>query len=119
MTQALIVHSKQPLMERICDSVAKLDAEIGVDHALLFGSTAKGKRHRNSDVGIIIVSSTFEGMPEPKRWGLLQNMWNYIEELETLAYTPDEFTQVKERFLMQKILAYAVDLTPRKSVAYP
>ena len=112
--QQLILKDKRPLMQRIREYVNILDAELGVDQALLYGSTAKGKRHKNSDVDIIIISESFATMPEPKRWGLLQHMWKYKEDLETLAYTPSEFAKIKERFLMQKILEYAIDITPSK-----
>ena len=113
MVNALIIDSNQPLMGRLRDFVRKLDAEIGIEKALLFGSTAKGIRHENSDVDLIIVSRTFENMPEPKRLGFLQHRWRYIEDLEALAYTPSEFERVKHRLLMEKILEYAIDLTPK------
>lgn len=114
--QQLILKDKRPLIERVREYVKALDAEMDVNQVFLYGSTAKGKRHRNSDVDIIIISESFAGMPEPKRWGLLQHMWSYKEDLETLAYTPKEFDKIKERFLMQKILQYAIDITPKKSV---
>ena len=89
---------KRPLIERVREYVKMLDAEIGVNQAPLDGSTARGKRHRNIDVDIIITSESFAAMPEPKRWGLLQHMWSYKEDLETLAYTPKEFDRIKKRF---------------------
>jgi predicted nucleotidyltransferase len=112
--QELILKDRRPLLERIQEYVNQLDAEICVDQAFLYGSTAKGTRHRNSDVDLIVVSRSFAKMPEPKRWGLLQHRWKYKEDLETLAYTPTEFAKIKERFLMQTILQYAKDLTPTK-----
>ena len=50
-------------------------------------------------------------MPVPKRLGILENMWDYEEDLETLAYTPKEFEEAKDRFLMKEILSYAIELT--------
>ena len=111
MTETLIIKSKQPLMKRLFDFVKRLDAEIGVEQAFLFGSTAKKRRRTNSDVDIIIVSKGFEGMPEQKRQGFIQHRWRYIEDIEALTYTPKEFKAVKERVLMKEILAYAIDLT--------
>jgi predicted nucleotidyltransferase len=97
-------------MDRLTDFIEKLDAEIGVDQVLLFGSTAKGERHESSDVDLIVVSEAFEGMPQLKRLGFLQHRWRYREDLEAFAYTPSEFKRVKDRPLMRKILAYASDL---------
>jgi predicted nucleotidyltransferase len=110
VTHALIVESKQPLMDRLIDFIEKLDAEIGVTQVLLFGSTAKGERHESSNVDLIVVSDGFEGMAQPKRLGFLQHRWRYREDLEAFAYTPSEFKRVKDRPLMRKILAYAIDL---------
>jgi predicted nucleotidyltransferase len=66
--QQLILKDKRPLLERIREYINMLDAQLGVDQALLYGSTARSKRHRNSDVDIIIVSESFAKMPEPRRW---------------------------------------------------
>lgn len=118
--QVLIVKDKRPLMDRIIEYINHLDVAIGVEQAFLYGSTAKGKRHKDSDIDLIIVSESFAKMPEPKRWGLLQHLWRYKEDLETLAYTPSEFAKIKEeRFLMQKILQYAIDVTPKKKSISP
>lgn len=115
MANALIIESDQPLIERLRDFAEKLDAEVGVEKVLLFGSTAKGTRQENSDVDLIVVSYAFESMPEPKRLGFLQHRWRYIEDLEAIAYTPSEFEKVKHRLLMENILEYAIDLAPKHS----
>jgi predicted nucleotidyltransferase len=114
LANTIIIESKQPLLERLKRLIDSINAEIGIDKAFLFGSTAKGTRHQNSDVDLIVVSDGFSGMPEPKRLGFLQHRWRYIEDLEALAYTTTEFNKVKNRTLMRKILAYAIDLTPEK-----
>jgi len=101
----------RPLLDRIHDFLRSVDAKLGVDKAFLFGSTAKGNRLVDSDVDIIVVSKAFASMPMPKRLGLLQKEWNHREELQALAYTPEEFSRVSKRLTMKEILAYAVDLT--------
>ena len=63
--KAGVVKDSRSLMKRIRDYLSKLDAEIGVEKAYLFGSTAKGTRQRNSDVDLIIVSKAFIEMPVP------------------------------------------------------
>lgn len=113
--QRAIISKKQPLRERIHKFIATVDKVIGVDEAFLFGSTAKGKRRKTSDVDIIVVSKYFNNIPHHERPGILENLWTYSEELESLTYAPDEFEQVKSRLLMQEILSYAIDLTPSKA----
>ena len=100
------------LINRICDYVSKVDAELGVEKAFIFGSTAKGNRLKESDVDLIIVSKAFKGMPLPKRLYLLQKLWRYPEELQALAYTPEEFEKASERLMLKEILLHAIELTP-------
>ena len=109
--KAMIMRDGRSLIERINDYVSKLAAELGVEKAYLFGSTAKGNRRKNSDVDLIIVSKAFVGMPVPKREGILENMWDYREDLETLAYTQEEFAKISQRLTMKEILSYAIELT--------
>ena len=100
------------LIERICDYVSRVDAELGVEEAFIFGSTAKGNRLKESDVDLIIVSKAFEEMPLPRRLYLLQKLWGHREELQALAYTPDEFKEASQRLMLKEILSYAIELVP-------
>ena len=104
--------SDDNLIDRICDYVSRVDAQLDVEKAFIFGSTARGNRLKESDVDLIIVSNTFKSMPRPKRLYLLQKLWNYNEELQALAYTPEEFEKSKERLMMKEILSYATELVP-------
>jgi predicted nucleotidyltransferase len=119
VTRALIMDDKRPLLERVREFLCKADAKMPVDKVLLFGSTAKGKRRPESDVDLIIVSKSFNGEHELKRISNLLKLWPYVEELNILAYTPSEFNEVKDRFMMKKILSYALDFTPAKKIACP
>jgi len=105
------MNDDKALLKRLGDFLGRVDAVIGVDRAFLFGSTAKGNRLVESDVDLIVVSKSFAGVPVPERLGLLQKEWDYPEELQALAYTPEEFNEISKRLTMKEILAYAVDLT--------
>ena len=113
-TDALILNDPRPLMERIHEWISKVDAKVHVEKVLLFGSTAKGTRREESDVDLIVVSTSFRGVNDLKRISTLLRLWSYVEELNIIAYTPEEFNEAKERFMVKKVLAYAVDLTPQK-----
>jgi predicted nucleotidyltransferase len=102
-----------PLVERICDYVSRVDAELGVEKAFIFGSTAKGNRLKESDVDLIIVSKAFKRISQPRRLYLLQKLWGYREALNALAFTPAEFAKAsEERLMMKEILSYAIELLP-------
>ena len=100
--------------ERLADLIASLDVKFSVERAILFGSTAKGNRLRESDVDLIIVSKGFEDVSIPERQAAIQREWNYPEELEALTYTPAEFSRVSKRFTMKEILSDSVDVSPFK-----
>lgn len=105
------MNDERTILDRVSNFIACLDAKLGVEKAVLFGSTAKGNRLQESDVDLIVVSKSFSNMPIPKRLGLLQNEWAYSEELQALAYTPEEFQEVSQRETMSEILSYATELT--------
>jgi predicted nucleotidyltransferase len=114
-SEALILNDNRPLMTRIREFISNVGEKIHVEKAFLFGSTAKRTRHAWSDVDLIIVSKSFKVLPELERSGMLLDMWSYVEELQILTYTPEEFEQVKDRFMMQKILEYAINLAPKRT----
>lgn len=114
-SEALILNDNRPLMTRIREFISNVEEKIHVEKAFLFGSTVKRTRHAGSDVDLIVVSKSFKVLPELERSGMLLDMWSYVEELQILTYTPEEFEQVKDRFMMQKILEYAVDLAPKRA----
>lgn len=102
------------LESRIAGLMARLDRKFRVEKALLFGSSARGNRLSESDVDVIVVSRDFRGIPMPDRQALIQKEWNGEEEVQALAYTPDEFSQISERLTMREILSYARDISPSK-----
>lgn len=112
VTKVLIQNNTRHLLVRVKEFLNVANSEFDVEKAYLFGSTAKGKRHSESDVDLIIVSSSFRKVHPLKRLEKLLGHWHYIEELEILAYTPEEFDQIRNRLLMKEILSYAIDLTP-------
>ena len=118
-SNVLINADPNTLMERVREFIRKVDVKMPVEKVLLFGSTAKGTRREESDVDLIIISKAFRDVHELERIGMLLELWPYLEELNILAYTPGEFSEVKDRFMMKKILFYALDFTPAKKIACP
>jgi hypothetical protein len=46
---------------------------------------------------------------------MLLEDWSFVEELDLLMYTPEEFKRVSERPLVKEMIADALNLTPRKT----
>ncbi|MEM4251770.1 MAG: nucleotidyltransferase domain-containing protein [Candidatus Bathyarchaeia archaeon] len=107
------------LNSRLQRFAARLHSKLGVEHVLVFGSTVRGDRLKDSDVDLIIVSGSFESLTVPERQGIVQRMWDGPEELQALTYTPDEFNVISKRSTAQQILSYAQDITPPKSNICP
>ncbi|MEM3048545.1 MAG: nucleotidyltransferase domain-containing protein [Candidatus Bathyarchaeia archaeon] len=109
----------ESLNDRLQRFAARLHSEFGVEHVLVFGSTARGDRLKDSDVDLIIVSDSLAGLPVPERQGMVQRIWDGPEELQALTYTPDEFDAVSKRSTAQQILSYALEITPPRNNICP
>ena len=115
MTKALVLDDNRPLMDKIDEFLRILNSKIKLEKVLLFGSTAKHKRRKNSDIDLIVVSKSFSGLNSLERGKMLLEDWSFIEELDLLMYTPEEFERVSKRPLVKEMIADALNLTPRKT----
>lgn len=107
------------LEDRVVELMTRLNRKFKVDKALLFGSTASGSRLSDSDVDIIVISRNFKAVPIPERQARIQKEWGGEEEVQALAYTPEEFSRVSDRLTMRDILSYAKDVSPSKENSWP
>ena len=68
----------------------------------LFGSFARGDWLKNSDIDIIVVSSSFKGMEIHERYKQVRLLADRELSFEILTYTPEEFEELKERSVILK-----------------
>lgn len=115
MTKALVLDDNRPLMDKLQEFLRVVDAKIGLEKVLLFGSTARQKRRKESDIDLIIISKSFAGLTGLERGNMLLEDWSFVEELDLLLYTPEEFERVSKRPLVTEMLAHALNLTPKKT----
>ncbi|MEM3536586.1 MAG: nucleotidyltransferase domain-containing protein [Candidatus Bathyarchaeia archaeon] len=73
---------------------------VKIDFAILFGSTVYGKRLRDSDIDLIVVSKDFDGMPFEKRMLILQKHWKHNVMLEAFGFTSTEFEKLKNKSIV-------------------
>lgn len=64
---------------------------------ILFGSMARGKPHRYSDIDLIIVSPKFRKLDFFKRGARMYDYWDLRYPVDFLCYTPEEFNKQKNR----------------------
>ena len=79
--------------------VGGLKSRIKIKKALLFGSAARGKLNKNSDIDIIIISNEFKKMNLIKRLVFLSRLRSeeFLERpMDILGYTPEEFRKLSQ-----------------------
>ena len=62
-----------------------------------FGSRARGKSHKYSDIDLIIVSPKFKKLNFFKRGARMYDYWNLNYPVDFLCYTPKEFNKLKKQ----------------------
>lgn len=74
-----------------------LEKKIRIKKMILFGSYAKGKAAKDSDIDLVILSEDFAKMNTDRRLDLLQRerknpqTWKFA--MDIFGYTPKEFSQ--------------------------
>jgi len=86
-------------LKRFINELKKLDRGCEV---YLFGSYARGDWLAESDLDLIIVSSTFKGLDLGKRYLKVRRLLPDWVSAELLLYTPAEFQEAKERSMIVK-----------------
>ena len=94
MNAAEIARRARPVFER-----------HNIERAILFGSFARGRQSRKSDVDLILVQRTARRYFE-RFEGLLQDLYRAIpgREIECFIYTPEELASISHRIFIRRIL---------------
>ncbi len=80
--------------------------KYGIRKAILFGSFARGRQTRKSDIDLILIQDT------DKRYfdrfeGILLELYQNLRsrDIEVFIYTPNEFESISHRKFIQKAVA--------------
>jgi len=77
--------------------LSKAKKVIPIERAYIVGSWARGKAKATSDVDLLLLSSSFNGMDADERLRILYRQSAGIDfDLHIHAVTPDEFAQAGE-----------------------
>jgi len=71
--------------------VRELGQEIEIGKVIVFGSRAKNLHLKDSDLDIVIVSKSFEGIKFTDRPKIVYRHWKSGISLEAICLTPDEY----------------------------
>lgn len=75
----------------------RLGERIEVAECYIFGSTARGDRLKSSDVDILIVSPSVEGLRPDERIRLAYEVWGNELPADIFILSPSEFQYLKEK----------------------
>lgn len=90
---------KKRVLEIVKDYLQNLEGKIKVDKTILFGSAARGKMNRDSDIDLIIISPQFKKMEFMKRLILLSKLRRGMKKtapMDIFGYTPEEFEKLSK-----------------------
>lgn len=98
-TRASYVQQLQASLNHI---VAILAGMPNVKRISLFGSYARGRADLFTDLDVLVVMDTDEGIPE--RLGRLYSLLAVPVDMDPVCYTPEEFERMKQRPFLRRIL---------------
>lgn len=73
----------------------RLRKHMAVQKIILFGSTARGKAGKDSDIDLILISPKFKGVSPLKRAYMVSRHWSLDCPKDFLCYTQEEFEKIK------------------------
>lgn len=88
---------KKNIIKQLNHFKEKLTRKIEIDHMIFFGSMAKGRAKKWSDIDLVIVSKKFNNVKTYKRAKGFRNYWNLNYPVDFLCYTPAEFNRLKKQ----------------------
>lgn len=101
---------KEDLIKGIKKFKKKLSKDKKIDKVILFGSRARGKYRKSSDVDLILVSSAFRGINCCRSAGL-HKYWTLDLPVDFLCYTPKEFNRLKKKItIVRKALKEGISI---------
>lgn len=74
----------------------KANQKAKIDKMIFFGSRAKGKAKKKSDIDLLLISKDFKGKKYFKRSPPFYLMWDYKYDVDILCLTPNEFAKKKK-----------------------
>jgi len=88
---------KQDIIKQLNSFKEKLNRKIAIDNMIFFGSIAKGKAKKWSDIDLVIVSKKFNNVKTYKRAKGFRDYWKLDYPVDFLCYTPEEFNRLKKQ----------------------
>lgn len=88
---------REIIEKKLAEFKSRLSKEVKIDKMLFFGSLARGKGHKYSDIDLVIVSPQFKGKDFRDRPLGFYRYWDLKIPFDFLCYTPEEFNRMKKQ----------------------
>ena len=89
--------NKESLIKNLQLFKHSLDKEVHISKMIFFGSRAKGKPKKDSDIDLLIVSRKFKGKKFRHRPLGFFKHWDLAYPVDFLCYTEEEFNKLKNQ----------------------
>lgn len=83
-----------------------VNKKVKLDKMILFGSRARGKAKKTSDIDLLFVSKKFKGKKYFKRSPEFYLMWDYDYDVDIICLTPEEVAKKRRE---TGIINYAIN----------
>ena len=102
---------KKALIKELKSFRKKVDKDFKLEKVIFFGSRARGKASRYSDVDLILVSPKFKKLDFVERGAKMYNYWDIHYPVDFLCYTPKEFSKLKKQItIVQEAVKEGIEL---------
>ncbi len=91
----------------------KISKRCRIEEMILFGSRARGRAHKDSDIDLIIVSDSFKGKGILERAPPLYLEWDLVLPVDFICYTKKEFRELASQVsIVSEALKEGVRIPP-------
>jgi len=93
-------------IDDIIEGARPVFQKFGIHKAILFGSFAKGRQTRKSDIDLILIQDTDKRYFDRFK-GILPDLYRNLRgrDIEVFIYTPKEFEGISHRRFIQRAVA--------------
>lgn len=103
--------SSKKINKTIKEYIDVIKKDIPVFKVILYGSYAKGKAKKNSDIDLVIISDKFGKDPHEDGKYLFRKLWEVKDaKIEPLGYSPKNFNNPNPSPLLHEIRKYGKEI---------
>jgi len=88
---------KRDLIKSLKEFKKEISRQVEIDKMIVFGSLAKGKFTKDSDIDLIIVSKTFRKKNFHERSLGFYKFWKMDRPFDFICLSPEEFENMRKR----------------------